>query len=120
MDGQVILTGLSGLTAASSSSQIIQDGLARLATRSRNREAQAGLQTRNSTRLTQKTGLHKIRGAENWKKEKVFLQAGNQLHNGAHGVLTRHKGADYRRCVKRTWRRRSKNNGTIRLSVYGP
>jgi hypothetical protein len=52
MDGQVILTGLSGLTVGSHSDRVIHDGLVRLATQSKNREVQAGLQTQNNTRLT--------------------------------------------------------------------
>jgi hypothetical protein len=69
MDGQVILTGLSGLTVGSSNDRVIQGGLAGLATWIRNREAQAGLQTRNSTQLTRKTRLHSTQGggAENRK-----------------------------------------------------
>jgi hypothetical protein len=104
MDGQVFL---SGLIVGRSSGQVIQDELARL-------------QTRNNTQLTQKTRLHRTRGVENQKKEKVLLQAKNQLHSGAQGVLPRHKGADYIRCVKMSWRRRRRNNGTIGLNVYGP
>jgi hypothetical protein len=106
MDDRVMLTGLSRLTAGSSSGRIIQDGLAGLATCTRNWEARAGLQTWNNTQLTQKTDLHRTRGAKNQKKEKALLQGRNQLHGGAQGVLPRHKGADYRRYIKRSWRRR--------------
>jgi hypothetical protein len=120
MDGRVILTELSRLIVGSSSGRIIQDGLARLATWSRKWEAQARLQTRNSTRFTQKTRLHRTQGAEKQKKEKVLLQARNQLHGGAQGVLPRHKGIEYRRCVKRSWRRRRRNNMIIGLTVYSP
>jgi hypothetical protein len=72
MDDRVFLTGLSGLTAGICSGWIIQDVLVGLVTRSKNREAQAGLQTRNITRLTRKTGLPKTwgGGAENRKKER--------------------------------------------------
>jgi hypothetical protein len=59
-------------------------------------------------------------GAENQKKEKVLLQARNQMHGGAQGVLPRHKGIDYRRCFKRNWQRRRRNNGTMGLTIYGP
>jgi hypothetical protein len=62
MDDRVFLTGLSGLTAGICSGWIIQDVLVGLVTRSKNREAQAGLQTRNITRLTRKTGLPKTWG----------------------------------------------------------
>jgi hypothetical protein len=45
-------------------------------------------------RLTQKTGLYRTRGARSQKKEKVLLQAKVQLHDGAQGVLPRHKNID--------------------------
>jgi hypothetical protein len=50
----------------------------------------------------------------------VLLQARNQMHGGAQGVLPRHKGIDYRRCFKRNWQRRRRNNGTMGLTIYGP
>jgi hypothetical protein len=51
----------------------------------------------------------------------VLLQARNQLHGGAQGVLPGHRGANYRRCIKRSWRRRRRrNNGTIGLTIYSP
>jgi hypothetical protein len=63
--------------------------------------------------------LCKTRGARNWKKEKVLLQAKGQLHGGAEGVLRRHKNADCKRCVKESWSRKKKRKiGTIGLTVY--
>jgi hypothetical protein len=70
---------------------------------------------------TEQLSVNTENWAENRKKENVVLQARNQLHGGAQGVLPRHKGADYRRCVKRSWqRRRRRNNGAFGLTIYGP
>jgi hypothetical protein len=57
------------------------------------------------------------RGAGNRKKENVLLQAKGQLHDGAQGVLPRHKNADCERSIKESWLRKSR---TIGLTVYGP
>jgi hypothetical protein len=36
----------------------------------------------------------------------VLLQAKGQLHNGAQGVLPRHKNVDCKRCIKESWPRK--------------
>jgi hypothetical protein len=115
MDDRVILTRL---TAGSSSGQVIQDGLASW---HRNQEAQAELQTRNNTRLTQKTGLHRTRegGSKKSEEEKGVAPSQKPAPRWCPRVLPRHKGTYYRRCDKRSWWIR-RNNGTIGLTVYGP
>jgi hypothetical protein len=60
-------------------------------------------------------------GAGNRKKENVLLQAKGQLHDGAQGVLPRHKNIDCKRCIKESWSRKKKRKSeTIGLTVYGP
>jgi hypothetical protein len=69
---QITLTGLSGLTVGSSNGRVIQDGLAGLATRSRNRAAKTEQHSVNTeNRVTQDSGGRKpeeVKGvAPSWK-----------------------------------------------------
>jgi hypothetical protein len=75
--------------------------------------------TENSANM--KTRLCKTRGARNWKKEKVLVQAKGQLQGGAQGVLPKHKNVDCKRCIKDSWLRKKKSkSGIIGLTIYGP
>jgi hypothetical protein len=51
-------------------------------------------------------GYARLGEVGNQKKGKVLLQAKGQLHDGAQGVLPRHKNADCKRCVKESWPRK--------------
>jgi hypothetical protein len=73
--------------------------------------------------LTQKAGLRKIQLT--WKtgfcRTQVLLQAKGQLHCGAQGVLSGHKNADCKRCVKESWpRKKKRKSGIIGIIIYGP
>jgi hypothetical protein len=56
-------------------------------------------------------------GARNRKKEKVLLQAKGQIHSGAQGVLSRHKNANCKRCIKENWLRKKKRKSGNHLQL---
>jgi hypothetical protein len=118
---QVTQTGLPGLAVQISSGQIMQNKLCRLETRASNSWVRASstwiTQIRSemrgsSGRITQ-IGLLGLRQAEIFKKLRVLLTAKGQLHDGARGVLQRHRGVGCRGCVKESCLRRGRKSNWI-------